>query len=140
MGKSAQEISDIFSEWNKGDLQSYLIEISAEVSKVIDEKTNKPILDVILDAAGQKGTGRWTAIEALNLAAPITAIDAAVAARNLSSRIDERKAGEGLFGAAPQKIADGALTIEMLEHAMLAGKIACYAQGFVMLAAASGGL
>ena len=137
MGKSAQEISDIFTEWNKGDLQSYLIEISAEVAKVVDEKTSKPILDVILDAAGQKGTGRWTAIEALNLAAPVTAIDAAVAARNLSSRLEERAAGEAIFGAAPQKLADGSLTIEMLEHAMLAGKIACYAQGFVMLSAAS---
>lgn len=137
MGMDAAAIADIFAQWNEGDLKSYLIEISAEVAKVVDEKTGKPILDVILDAAGQKGTGRWTAIEALNLAAPVTAIDAAVAARNLSSRLGERHKGESIFGAAPQRIADGALTIDMLEQAMLAGKIACYAQGYAMLSAAS---
>ncbi len=134
---SAGEISDTFFKWNEGPLKSYLVEISAEVSKVTDEKTGKPILDVILDKAGQKGTGRWTAIEALNLASPVTAIDAAVAARTMSSRLEERTSGEAIFGAAPSGIKSAALSIETLEKALLAGKIASYAQGFDMLEAAS---
>ncbi|MEM9574824.1 MAG: NADP-dependent phosphogluconate dehydrogenase, partial [Pseudomonadota bacterium] len=137
MGMDAPAISDVFSKWNEGPLQSYLIEISAEVSKVIDEKAGIPILDVILDKAGQKGTGRWTAIEAQHLATPVTAIEAAVAARNISSRIDERADGESIFGAAPSAIDQNSVTIDALEQALLAGKIACYAQGFVMLAQAS---
>lgn len=137
MGKTAPEISQIFAKWNEGPLKSYLIEISAEVSKVVDDKTGVPLIDMILDKAGQKGTGRWTAIEAQHLATPVTAIEAAVAGRNLSSRLDERKAGEAIFGAAPQKLADGTISIDDLEGALLAGKIACYAQGFGMLAKAS---
>ncbi len=137
MGMDAPAISQIFSKWNEGPLKSYLIEISAEVSKVIDEKAGIPILDVILDKAGQKGTGRWTAIEAQHLATPVTAIEAAVAARNISSRLDERKDGESIFGAAPGAVDPSSLTIESLEQALLAGKIACYAQGFTMLAKAS---
>jgi len=95
------------------------------------------MLDVILDRAGQKGTGRWTAIEALMIGAPATTIEAAVASRNLSSRLDERKKGEGIFGAAPMPISDSDGLIDQLEQALLAGKIACYAQGFGLLAAAS---
>jgi 6-phosphogluconate dehydrogenase len=133
----ASEIGDVFSKWNDGPLQSYLIEISAEVAKAVDEKTGKPMLDVILDSAGQKGTGRWTAIEALHRASPVTAIDAAVAARNLSSRLNERKTGEDIFGAAPQSINRDELSLDVLEQALLAGKVACYAQGFAMLDRAS---
>ena len=137
LGMAAMDISKTFSKWNEGPLQSYLVEISADVSKVVDEKTNTPILDVILDKAGQKGTGRWTAIEALHLASPVTAIDAAVAARNMSSRLEERKIGEAIFGAAPEALEANRLTLEDLEQALLAGKIASYAQGFAMLEAAS---
>lgn len=137
MKMSAPEISKIFEKWNDGPLQSYLIEISAEVSKVIDEKAGVPILDVILDRAGQKGTGRWTAIEAQHLGTPVTTIEAAVAARNISARLDQRKAGEDIFSAAPLPISADAITFDMLENALLAGKIACYAQGFDMLSAAS---
>lgn len=93
------------------------------------------MLDVILDRAGQKGTGRWTAIEAQHLAAAIPVIEAAVVARNLSAQLDERKKGEAIFGAAPMKL-DGALTIDDLEQALIAGKILCYAQGFELLIAA----
>ncbi len=137
-GMAAADIGDVFECWNEGPLKSYLIEISAIVSRAEDPKTGAPMLDVILDSAGQKGTGRWTAIEALHLASPVTAIDAAVAARNLSSRLDERKAGEGIFGAAPAGLTKNSLSIDDLEQALLAGKIACYAQGFAMLNAASG--
>jgi len=134
LGMSASEIASVFAKWNTGPLQSYLIEISAEVSNVIDQHTGVPILDVILDRAGQKGTGSWTAIEGLHLGAPVTTIDAAVAARNLSSRLEERRKGEALFGPAPQSLDPGKVTIDLLEGALLAGKIACYAQGFGMLA------
>lgn len=136
-GMASADIGDVFSKWNEGPLKSYLIEISAEVAKSNDVKSGKPILDIILDKAGQKGTGRWTVIEAQHLGAPITAIDAAVAARNLSSRLEERKVGEGIFGAAPQKLDTQALASESLELALIAGKIVCYAQGFQLLRTAS---
>ena len=95
------------------------------------------MLDMILDRAGQKGTGRWTVIEAQHLAAPVPAIEAAVMARNLSSRLEERLAGQAAFGAAPQSLAKGALTLDQLEQAMIAGKILCYAQGFALISAAA---
>ncbi len=137
LGMEALAISEVFAKWNEGPLKSYLIEISAEVAGVDDPKTGQPMLDVILDTAGQKGTGRWTAIEALMIGAPATTIEAAVASRNLSSRLDERKLGQSIFGAAPQPIREVEGLVDQLEMALLAGKIACYAQGFGLLAAAS---
>lgn len=137
MGMDATAIGEVFAKWNEGPLQSYLIEISGEVAKATDPKTGGPILDMIVDAAGQKGTGRWTAIEAQQLAAPIPAIEAAVVARNLSSRLDERADGGAIFGTAPVTMSEGTLTIDQLEQALIAGKILCYAQGFGMIEAAS---
>jgi 6-phosphogluconate dehydrogenase len=95
------------------------------------------MLDVILDSAGQKGTGRWTAIEAQHLATPVPVIEAAVAARNVSARLHIRSAGQSRYGAAPTRLAAGTLSIDDLEAALIAGKILCYAQGFDMLSAAS---
>ncbi len=137
MGMGSDAVSEVFEGWNQGPLASYLIEISAIVAGTADSVTGKPLLDVILDTAGQKGTGRWTAIEALHLGAPATAIEAAVAARNLSSRLDERKTGETLFGVASGRIDASSISIDELETGLLAGKIACYAQGFGLLSAAS---
>ncbi len=137
LGRSADQIAETFAKWNEGRLQSYLIEISAKVAAAPDAATNEPLLDVIVDAAGQKGTGRWTAIEALHLGAPVPVIDSAVTARNLSSRREERKEAEGIFGPAPQSIAADALSDDMMEAALVAGKILCYAQGFGMIASAS---
>ncbi len=134
-GMGASDISDVFTKWNEGSLASYLIEITAELLTASEDGT--PLIDVIKDSAGQKGTGRWTSIEALMLASPITAIDAAVAMRNLSSRIDERGEGESLFGPATRKLKQEDLPLDALEGALLAGKIGCYAQGFAMLRAAS---
>ena len=130
-------IADVFAQWDNGPLKSYLIEISGKVAAAVDPKTGKPMLDVIVDAAGQKGTGRWTAIEAQHLAAAIPAIEAAVVARNLSSQRDNRQKGEDLFGAAPHKLPHDSLSIKMLESALIAGKIICYAQGFDMINKAS---
>ena len=137
LGMSAAEIGAAFDGWNNGPLQSYLIEISGKVAGTVDAATNAPLLDVIVDAAGQKGTGRWTAIEAQHLGAPIPVIEAAVAARNMSARRDERAEFEALYGAAPGEIKAEALPLMRLEKALIAGKILCYAQGFQMIAAAS---
>lgn len=136
MAMPAPDISNVFAGWNAGPLQSYLIEISAAVTSVVDAATGQPIVDVILDRAGQKGTGRWTVIEAQHLSAPIPVIEAAVMARNISARLEERVQGEARFGAAPQTLPDGTLSIAELESAMIAGKILCYAQGFALIAAA----
>ncbi len=137
LGMDHASIGDVFAKWDKGPLQSYLVEISGKVAKAIDPDTNKPMLDVIVDAAGQKGTGRWTVIEAQHLAAPIPAIEAAVVARNLSSQRETRAAGEALFGAAPHHIPHDTVSLETLESALMAGKILCYAQGFGMIGKAS---
>jgi 6-phosphogluconate dehydrogenase len=136
-GMSASDIGAVFARWNKGPLQSYLIEISGKVAEAFDPKSNGPLLDIIVDAAGQKGTGRWTAIEAQHLASPIPGIEAAVVARNLSSRRQERAEGEALFGAAPVTIPTDQLSIDQLETGLIAGKVLSYAQGFSMIDAAS---
>lgn len=132
---SPAECAEVFREWDKGPLDSYLIEITGHVLDAIDEKTGKPLLDVIVDQAGQKGTGRWSAIEALNLGISATTIEGAVAARSISAMREARIAGEEIYGAAPKGKAGTAL--ETLEKALLAGKIAAYAQGFAVMAKAS---
>ena len=137
MGLDAAACGAVFDRWNEGPLASYLIEIAGHVAAAADPATGAAMLDVILDRAGQKGTGRWTVIEAQHLGAPITAIEAAVAARNMSARLDARRAGEALYGSAPERLQEGALTIDLLEKALIAGKILCYAQGFDLMAAAS---
>lgn len=134
LGLAAARIAPVFARWNDGALKSYLIEISAAVAAAIDPESGAAMLDVIVDAAGQKGTGRWTAIEAQHLAAPIPVIEAAVAARNISARREERADGQAAFGAGPQPLS---LPLDDIEGALIAGKILCYAQGFTMLAAAS---
>ncbi len=135
MAMPAPAIAETFARWNNGPLQSYLVEISATVAATVDPVTAAPLLDVIVDAAGQKGTGRWTAIEAQNLAAPIPVIEAAVMARNVSARRQERATGEALYGSAPRPLTKE-LTLDDLEQALIAGKILCYAQGFAMMTAA----
>ena len=137
IGMAAPAIAEVFDGWNKGILQSYLIEISGAVLAAIDPVSGAAMLDVILDRAGQKGTGRWTVIEAQHLAATIPAIEAAVMARNLSSRLEERRAGEAVFGAAPVAMPAGTIDLAKLEQAMIAGKILCYAQGFALIGAAA---
>lgn len=138
LGLAAGEIATIFERWNKGRLNSYLIEITATVLKTADPKSGKPMVDMILDRAGQKGTGRWSAIEAQTLGVPATTIEEAVAARALSAIKDERQAASGLYGAtAGIGIADPAAFIDQLELALFAGKINAYAQGFAVMAAAS---
>ncbi|WP_108482603.1 NADP-dependent phosphogluconate dehydrogenase [Oceaniglobus ichthyenteri] len=137
MGRDAARIGATFAKWNEGPLQSYLVEISGKVATATDPETGKPMLDIILDKAGQKGTGRWTVIEAQHLGAPIPVIEAAVCARNTSARLQQRQRGQDSFGAAPLLLPEGTLSDDTLEGAMIAGKIMCYAQGFDLLHAAS---
>ncbi|WP_298258592.1 NADP-dependent phosphogluconate dehydrogenase [uncultured Litoreibacter sp.] len=136
-GADAATCAETFKAWNAGPLKSYLVEISGEVSAATDADTGSAVLDIILDRAGQKGTGRWTVIEAQHLGAPIPVIEAAVAARNLSAMKTERERGEATFGAAPVALKSDALSVGELEQALIAGKIMCYAQGFHLLNAAS---
>jgi len=137
-GLEARDIASIFARWNEGRLNSYLIEITAEVLDAIDPGTGKPIVDEILDRAGQKGTGRWSAIEAQSLGVPATAIEAAVAARSLSAMKSEREAAEKRYGIPTSSAgAPSEQALAGLEAALFAGKIVAYAQGFAVMAAAS---
>ncbi|WP_293951756.1 NADP-dependent phosphogluconate dehydrogenase [uncultured Corynebacterium sp.] len=141
-GMEPAEIADVFAEWNKGDLDSYLIEITAEVLRQVDAETGKPLVDVILDAAGQKGTGRWTVKEALDLGVPTTAIGEAVFARALSSSLDQRKAAQdnlptGALMNFNELGVDKAEFIEDVRRALYASKLVAYAQGFDEIKAGS---
>lgn len=135
LGMSPLAASEVFKEWNKGPLNSYLIEITGHVLAAIDGPTGRPLVELILDKAGQKGTGAWSAIAAQQLGVPATAIEGAVAARSLSARKDERVAAEAVYGRRPVGPTD--VTLSDLEQALLAGKIVSYAQGFAVMAQAS---
>ncbi|RFD26625.1 phosphogluconate dehydrogenase (NADP(+)-dependent, decarboxylating) [Mycobacterium uberis] len=138
LGMSAPEIADVFTEWNKGDLNSYLVEITAEVLRQTDIKTSKPLVDVILDEAEQKGTGRWTIQSALELGVPITGIAEAVFARALSGSVPQRKAAIGLAsGKLGNKPTDHETFTEDVRQALYASKIVAYAQGFNHIQAGS---
>jgi 6-phosphogluconate dehydrogenase len=141
LGWNPAQAAEVFTKWNEGPLESYLIEITAEVLNIRDAESGAFLVDRILDTAGQKGTGRWAVTAAQDLGAPATTIEAAVAARNWAARKQDRVAGERLFGAAPRRLA-GALgtdgeAIDILHGAMLAGRIIGYAQGFAVMNAAS---
>src|SRR5277367_2260710 len=138
LGKAAPEIADVFAEWNKGDLDSFLIEITAEVLRQTDARTGKPLVDVILDEAEQKGTGRWTVKSALDLGVPVTGIAEAVFARALSGSVAQRKATTGLAsGHLGEKPSDAKQFIEDVSRALYASKIIAYAQGFNQIQAGS---
>ena len=135
------EIAEVFREWNTGDLDSYLVEITAEVLSQVDAETGKPLMDVIVDQAGQKGTGRWTVKAALDLGIPTTGIGEAVFARALSGAADQRAATEGQLPTGD--IADGVSDderpefIEDVRRALYASKLVAYAQGFDEIKAGS---
>jgi 6-phosphogluconate dehydrogenase len=137
---SATEIGDIFARWNESDLDSYLIQITAEVLHKIDQSTHRPLVDLILDEAEQKGTGRWTSQSALELGVPLTAITEAVFARALSARKAEREDASRVL-TGPKKRAGAtdrnAHFIDDIRDALFASKIVAYAQGFEQMAAAA---
>ncbi|MEM9476376.1 MAG: NADP-dependent phosphogluconate dehydrogenase [Pseudomonadota bacterium] len=134
-GRTPASAAALFNEWNGGPLHSYLIEITAEVLAATDPETKVPMVDIILDRAGQKGTGRWTLIEALTLGQSATTIEAAVAARSWSAGIEARAAGAGLL-AAPENPCRAVLDSD-LEEALLAARMVAYGQGMALLQAAS---
>ena len=139
LGASAPEIGEIFAEWNKGDLESFLIEITADVLSHTDAKTGKPFVDIVLDQAEQKGTGRWTVQNALDLGVPITGIAEATFARALSGSVPQRQAAQAVLPAEtePWHIEDREAFIEDVRQALYASKIVAYSQGFDQIAAAS---
>lgn len=134
LGLSAPEIGQIFDEWNKGELDSYLIEITAEILRKVDDETGKPMVDVILDTAGQKGTGKWTSVTALDVGAPANTIAEAVFARILSALKDQRvEASKVLQGPDAVDAPDREMFVEQVRQALYASKICSYAQGFQMM-------
>jgi 6-phosphogluconate dehydrogenase len=138
LGYSPAQVADVFTEWNKGDLESYLVEITAEVLRQVDAKTGQPLVDVIVDAAEQKGTGRWTVKAALDLGVPVTGIAEAVFARALSGSRAQRKAAVGLAsGTLADKPTDAEQFTHDISRALYASKIVAYAQGFDQIAAGS---
>jgi 6-phosphogluconate dehydrogenase len=134
LGMDAGQIADIFDEWNRGPLQSFLIEITAKIFRKRDDETGAPLVDKILDKAGQKGTGKWTAQVALDLAVPIPTIAAAIDARVLSSMKTERVAASSVLPGPPDS-QPGAITVQDIHDALYAAKICSYAQGFALIQA-----
>lgn len=135
----AAEIGAVFEGWMDGPLNSYLIEIAGSVAKAEDPQTGQAMLDVILDKAGQKGTGRWSVIEALHLGVASGMMSAAVDARNTSGHYEKRQQLQSLYGAAPQvfEALNKSDVVNQLEQALIAAKTCAYVQGFNILAAAS---
>lgn len=139
LGMDADDLHETFTEWNKGELDSYLIEITAEIFTKIDEETNQPLIDVILDKAGQKGTGMWTSKNALDLGVPLPVITEAVFARCISSMKDERVKASKIL-KAPEAIdytGDKEELVEAVRKALYMSKICSYAQGFAQMRAQS---
>jgi 6-phosphogluconate dehydrogenase len=131
---SNSEIATTFAAWNTGELDSYLIEITAEILTKKDEQTGKDLVDVILDAAGQKGTGKWTSITALDVGAPSSTIAEAVFARCISALKEERLAASSLFEAPNLEFqGDKKVFIEQVRQALYASKICSYAQGYQLM-------
>ena len=131
LGLTAPQIAEVFTEWNAGDLDSFLVEITAEVLRQVDAKTGKPLVDLIVDEAEQKGTGRWTVKSALDLGVPVTGIAEAVFARALSGSVPQRRAAAGMAsGTLGQRPTDADQFIDDVRQALYASKIVAYAQGF----------
>jgi 6-phosphogluconate dehydrogenase len=139
LGLSPAELADVFREWNSGDLESFLIEITAEVLSQVDPSTGGPFVDVVLDQAEQKGTGRWTVQVALDLGIPVSGMAEAVFARSLSGDVVRRSAAAGVLpGPAETKAdVDRDAFIDDVRHALYASKLVAYAQGFDAIRAAS---
>jgi 6-phosphogluconate dehydrogenase len=137
LGMSADEMHQVFAEWNRGDLDSYLVEITRDILGTKD-KDGAPLVDKILDTAGQKGTGKWTSVTALDLGIPLTLISEAVFARILSAMKDERvNASKILRGPKPSFTGDKKAFLADLGKALYASKIVSYAQGYQMMQAAA---
>ena len=134
LGLSAAELHEVFDEWNKGELSSYLIEITSAIFTKTDPETGKPVVDIILDTAGQKGTGKWTSQSALDLGAPAPTVAEAVFSRCLSAVKEERVAASKVIkGITKEFTGDKKAFIESVRKALYASKICSYAQGFQLM-------
>jgi 6-phosphogluconate dehydrogenase len=137
-GFEPAELAEIFSQWNQGELQSYLIEITADILRRTDPETGQPMVDVILDSAAQKGTGKWMSQNALDLGAPTPTVDAAVVARFLSAKKSEREAAAPLLDGPTQgPTVEREQLVAAVRAALYASKVCSYAQGMALLLAAS---
>jgi 6-phosphogluconate dehydrogenase len=137
VGMSASEMHEVFAEWNHGELDSYLIEITRDILGYKDTDS-QPLVDKILDTAGQKGTGKWTGIEALELGVPLTLIGEAVFSRCLSAIKEERMAASAvLSGPTPRFAGDRKAVVEDIRQALYASKMVSYAQGYTLMRAAA---
>jgi 6-phosphogluconate dehydrogenase len=136
VGMTPEQIAETFKTWNTGRLDSYLIQITAEVLAHTDASTGKPFVDIVLDQAEQKGTGRWTVQDALDLGVPVSGIAEAVFARSLSGHADLRRAARGLPGPTTTS-AEAAEFADQIEQALYASKLVSYAQGWHMMAVGS---
>jgi 6-phosphogluconate dehydrogenase len=135
LGLTPAEMGDIFTEWNQGELDSFLIEITADILKQADPVTGKPFVDIVLDTAGQKGTGKWTSVNALDMGTPAPTVAEAVFARCLSAVKEERVAAEKILKGpeATPFTGDKAEMVEAIRDALYASKICSYAQGFQLM-------
>jgi 6-phosphogluconate dehydrogenase len=139
LGLSAEELHEVFAEWNKGELDSYLIDITQDIFTKYDPETGKPMVDVILDTAGQKGTGKWTSQNALDLGISTPTITEAVFARCISAIKSERVAASKILGGPSTSTFEGDRKelIEAIRKALYASKICSYAQGFALMKSAA---
>jgi 6-phosphogluconate dehydrogenase len=136
-GMSADQVADVFDEWNRGPLESFLVELTARVSRTKDAETGQPLVDRVLDKAGQKGTGKWTAQIALQLAVPVPTIAAAIDARVLSSMKSERVSASARLRGPASAAKPMPEVATAAAGALLAGRICAYAQGMALIGAAS---
>jgi 6-phosphogluconate dehydrogenase len=140
LGLDMSELAQVFRDWNSGDLESFLIEITADVLSQVDDSTGEPFVDIVLDQAEQKGTGRWAVQVALDLGVPVSGVAEAVFARSLSGDVVRRKAAVGALPGPEEKVApdlDRDAFIEDVRHALYASKLVAYAQGFDAIRAGS---
>lgn len=136
MGMTNEEMADVFAEWDDDVLDSFLIEITADILAFVDED-GEATIDAILDAAGQKGTGKWTGMEALDRGQPLTLVTEAVFARVVSAFVEERRRSDVVLDGPDRELEPGAVDLDDLRDALYASKIVSYAQGFMLLAATS---
>ncbi|MBX3015000.1 MAG: NADP-dependent phosphogluconate dehydrogenase [Caldilineaceae bacterium] len=139
LGLQPAELAEIFADWNRGELDSYLIEITAKIFQRVDEETGQPLVNLVLDKAQQKGTGKWTSQDAFNLGAPIPTINSAVVGRIISALKDERVAAAKVLPGPEESRYQGdkAALIDAVRQALYASKISAYAQGMALLRMAS---
>jgi 6-phosphogluconate dehydrogenase len=138
LGMSARELHETFAEWNRGELDSYLIEITRDIFAKMDPESGKPLVEVVLDAAGQKGTGKWTSVSALDLGIPSPTIVEAVLARAISALKAERvQAAKVLRGPDSRYRGDRKEFLKAIHDALYSSKICSYAQGFALMAEAA---